>query len=73
MAAELFETHELVRNEREIRKIEVSEEATALSPWSTLTPCGAIEGNERWKGRVCKVYSKVGSEDHHAHGVLEYR
>ena len=31
---ELFETHELVRNERETRKIEVSR-ATGRSPWWT--------------------------------------
>jgi ketosteroid isomerase-like protein len=74
---ELFDTHELVRNEREIRKIEVSEEgdgAFAVVDIDTLwlDP----EGNDRrWKGRVCKVYSKVGGEwkiTMHT-GMLEYR
>jgi ketosteroid isomerase-like protein len=74
---ELFDTHELVRNEREIRKIEVSEEgdgAFAMVDIDTLWR--DPEGNEgRWKGRVCKVYSKVGGEwkiTMHT-GMLEYR
>jgi hypothetical protein len=74
---ELFDTHELVRNEREIRKIEVSEEgdgAFAMVDIDTLWR--DPEGNDRrWKGRVCKVYSKVGGEwkiTMHT-GMLEYR
>jgi Domain of unknown function (DUF4440) len=61
---ELFDTHELVRNEREIRKIEVSEEGDgAFAVVDIDTLWRDPEGNDsRWKGRVCKVYSKVGGE-----------
>ena len=73
---ELFDTHELVRNEREIRKIEVSEEGDgAFAVVDIDTVWRDADGNEsRWKGRVCKVYSKVGGEwkmTMHT-GVLEY-
>jgi hypothetical protein len=73
---ELFDTHELVRNEREIRKIEVSEEGDgAFAVVDIDTVWRDQSGNEsRWKGRVCKVYSKVGGEwkmTMHT-GVLEY-
>jgi hypothetical protein len=73
---ELFDTHELVRNEREIRKIEVSEEGDgAFAVVDIDTVWRDLRGNEsRWKGRVCKVYSKVGGEwkmTMHT-GVLEY-
>jgi ketosteroid isomerase-like protein len=74
---ELFDTHELVRNEREIRKIEVSEEgdgAFAMVDIDTLW-CDPEGNDRRWKGRVCKVYSKVGGEwkiTMHT-GMLEYR
>jgi hypothetical protein len=74
---ELFDTHELVRNEREIRKIEVSEEGDgAFAVVDIDTVWRDQSGNEsRWKGRVCKVYSKVGGEwkmTMHT-GVLEYQ
>jgi hypothetical protein len=73
---ELFDTHELVRNEREIRKIEVSEEGDgAFAVVDIDTVWRDPEGSEnRWKGRVCKVYSKVGDAwkmTMHT-GVLEY-
>jgi ketosteroid isomerase-like protein len=73
---ELFDTHELVRNNRETRKIEVSEEgdaALAIVDIDTLWRSAA--GDEsHWKGRVCKVYSRVDDEwkmTMHT-GVLEY-
>jgi Domain of unknown function (DUF4440) len=74
---ELFDTHELVRNEREIRNIEVSEEGDgAFAVVDIDTVWRDPSGNDsRWKGRVCKVYSKVGGEwkmTMHT-GVLEYR
>ena len=74
---ELFDTHELVRNEREIQKIEVSREGDgAFAVVDVDTVWRDPDGNEsRWKGRVCKVYSKVGGEwkmTMHT-GVLEYR
>ena len=73
---ELFDTHELVRNEREIQKIEVSREGDgALAVVDIDTLWRDRDGNEdHWKGRVCKVYSKVGDEwkmTMHT-GVLEY-
>jgi ketosteroid isomerase-like protein len=61
---DLFDTHELVHNKREIKKILVSEEndgAFAVVDIDTLWI--DKENNEnRWKGRVCKVYSKIGTE-----------
>ena len=73
---ELFDTHELVRNERGIKKIEVSREVDgAFAVVDMDTVWRGPDGNEsRWKGRVCKVYSKVGGEwkmTMHT-GVLEY-
>jgi ketosteroid isomerase-like protein len=74
--SEPFDTHELIRNERKTRKIEVSREADGAF---AVVDIDAVwrdpDGNEsRWKGRVCKVYSKVGGEwkmTMHT-GVLEY-
>lgn len=72
----LFDTHQLARNQREIRRIEVSAEqdgAFAVVDIDTLwiDP----DGNENhWQGRVCKVYAKVGDEwkmTMHT-GVLDY-
>jgi len=61
---ELFDTHRLARNDRTIKKIEISNEgdgAFAVVDIDTLWIDGA--GNEKnWKGRVCKVYSKIGAE-----------
>ncbi|MFX0001047.1 MAG: nuclear transport factor 2 family protein [Candidatus Hodarchaeota archaeon] len=60
----LFNTHKLDHNERKIRKIEISKErdgAFAVVDIDTLWI--DKEGNKNhWKGRVCKVYSKVGDE-----------
>jgi ketosteroid isomerase-like protein len=61
---ELFDTHSLIRNDRETKKIEVSQEgdgAFAVVDIDTLwrSPLGE---EMRWRGRVCKVYSKVGGE-----------
>ena len=72
----LFDTHELVHNRREIKKIEVSHEADgAFAVVDIDTLWRDANGEEsRWKGRVCKVYSKVGGEwkmTMHT-GVLEY-
>ena len=72
----LFNTHELDHNDRKIRKIEISEEgdgAFAVVDIDTLWV--DKEGNKNhWKGRVCKVYSKVGNEWKMIMqtGVLEY-
>jgi ketosteroid isomerase-like protein len=73
---ELLDTHELLRNEREIKNIEVSNEGDgAFAVVDIDTLLGDAEGNEgHWKGRACKVYSKVGNQwkmTIHT-GVLEY-
>ena len=61
---ELFDTHELVRNIRKTKKVEVSEqEDGAFAVVDIDTLWRDLRGEEmRWKGRVCKVYSKVGQE-----------
>ncbi len=60
---ELFATHRLAHNRREIKKIEVSAEgdgAFAVVDIDTLWV--AADGTpNHWRGRVCKVYSKVAS------------
>jgi ketosteroid isomerase-like protein len=61
---ELFDTHSLARNQRVIRKIEISKEgdgAFAVVDIDTLWI--DRDGKENhWKGRTCKVYSKTGAE-----------
>ena len=60
----LFDTHRLARNDRKIKKIEVSNEgdgAFAVVDIDTLWIDEAGRENH-WQGRVCKVYSKVGNE-----------
>jgi ketosteroid isomerase-like protein len=61
---DLFDTHKLIRNERRIRKIEVSEEGDgAFAVVDIDTLWRDEEGNEdHWKGRVCKVYTFVDNE-----------
>jgi ketosteroid isomerase-like protein len=60
---QLFDTHQLVHNRRAIRRIVVSEEhdgAFAVVDVDTLWR--RHDGLENhWKGRACKVYTKVGS------------
>ena len=72
----LFDNFELIHNKREIKKIVISNEndgAFAVVDIDTLWI--DKKGNQNhWKGRVCKVYSKVGREwkmTMHT-GVLEY-
>ena len=61
---ELFNTHRLIHNRREIKKIVTSTEGDgAFAVVDIDTLWRAPDGLEsHWKGRVCKVYSKVGSE-----------
>lgn len=72
----LFDTHTLVHNHREIKKIEVSNEgdgAFAVVDIDTLWIDREGRRNH-WKGRVCKVYSRVRDEwkmTMHT-GVLDY-
>ena len=72
----LFDENELVHNNRKIVKIEVSDEgdgAFAVVDIDTLWR-DKDEVENHWKGRVCKVYSKVDDKwlmTMHT-GVLEY-
>jgi ketosteroid isomerase-like protein len=73
---ELFDTHTLVYNRRVIRRIEVSHEgdgAFAVVDVDTLWR-DAQGGEQRWKGRTCKAYAKVGGawKMTMQTGVLEY-
>jgi ketosteroid isomerase-like protein len=73
---DLFGSHTLEHNIRKIKKIVISEEkdgAFAVVDIDTLW-IGKNNIKNHWKGRVCKVYSKIGSEwkmTMHT-GVLEY-
>jgi ketosteroid isomerase-like protein len=60
----LFDTHTLARNTRQIKKIEISREgdgAFAVVDIDTLW-IDASGHENLWRGRVCKVYTKIGSE-----------
>lgn len=73
---ELFDNHRLDHNIRTIRKIAISAEkdgAFAVVDIDTLW-INKDNSKNHWKGRVCKVYSKIGNEwkmTMHT-GVLEY-
>lgn len=60
----LFDTHRLAHNQREIKKIVLSkEEDGAFAVVDIDTLWIDTHGNENhWKGRVCKVYSKINDE-----------
>jgi ketosteroid isomerase-like protein len=61
---ELFDTHRLAHNHRELKKIVISQErdgAFAVVDIDTLWISHNGQHNH-WKGRTCKVYSKVGSD-----------
>jgi ketosteroid isomerase-like protein len=60
----LFDTHALIHNRREIKKIVVTEEGDgAFAVVDVDTLWRDAEGNDsHWKGRACKVYTKVGRE-----------
>jgi ketosteroid isomerase-like protein len=74
---QLFDTHELVHNRREIRKVVVTEQQDgAFAVVDVDTLWRDREGSDfHWKGRACKVYSKVNNEwkmTMHT-GLLEYQ
>ena len=59
----LFDTHDLVHNRRETRRIAVSEQgdgAFAVVDVDTLWCHRTTKQLSHWKGRACKVYTKVG-------------
>ncbi len=74
----LFDTHRLVHNRREIKKILLSKEkdgALAVVDIDTLWINKENGSRNQWKGRVCKVYCKVKNEwkmTMHT-GVLDYK
>jgi ketosteroid isomerase-like protein len=73
---ELFDTHALMHNHRQIKKVEVSEQADgAFAVVDVDTLWRDRDGKDfHWKGRACKVYSRVGTEwkmTMHT-GLLEY-
>ncbi len=73
---DLFDNYELEHNIREIKKIVVSEDKDGAFVVVDIDTLWTNKNNDRshWKGRVCKVYSKVGDEwkmTMHT-GVLEY-
>jgi hypothetical protein len=73
---ELFDTHKLVHNHREIKKVVVSEQGDgAFAVVDIDTLWRDKNGNDdHWKGRVCKVYTKneTGWKLIMHTGVLEY-
>ena len=74
---ELFNNNELIKNERTIKKIEMSEEkdgAYAVVDIETIWRNKETGNLVSWKGRVCKVYSKCkdGWKITMHTGVLDY-
>lgn len=73
---ELFDSHQLVHNERRTVRIEVSKEGDgAFAVVDVDTLWHDHDGNDfHWHGRACKVYTKVGDAwKLIAHtGLLEY-
>ena len=61
---DLFDSHRLVHNRREIRHIMISKQGDgAFAVVDVDTLWRDRQGkNFHWKGRACKVYSKVGQE-----------
>lgn len=61
---QLFDTHRLVHNRREIARIVISPQgdgAFAVVDVDTLWEDGQGRASH-WKGRACKVYTKLGNE-----------
>ncbi len=74
---ELFDSHDLVHNRRQIARIVVTPECDGgFAVVDVDTLWRRADGEEQhWKGRACKVYSRVGDEwkmTMHT-GLLEYR
>lgn len=59
---DLFDGHDLVRNIRDTMKIEISKEqdaAFAVVDIDTLWRHRETKKEIRWKGRVCKIYTRM--------------
>lgn len=61
----LFDTHKLVHNKREIKKIEISKEGDGAFAVVDIDSLWIdSEGNKNhWKGRVCKVYTRMSNNE----------
>jgi ketosteroid isomerase-like protein len=60
---DLFDSHTLVHNRREIKKIVISaEQDGAFAVVDIDTLWRNTRGESHWKGRVCKVYTKMGDQ-----------
>jgi ketosteroid isomerase-like protein len=73
---ELFDSHTLVHNRRETKRIEISDQGDgAFAVVDVDTLWRDHDGKDfHWKGRACKVYSRVGPDwkmTMHT-GLLEY-
>jgi ketosteroid isomerase-like protein len=72
----LFDNHELVHNERETRKIQISEEGDgAFAVVDIDTRWRDRDGNDQcWQGRTCKIYTRMpdGWKMIAQTGVLDY-
>lgn len=73
----LFSEYELVRNQRQTVRVQVSEEqdgAFAVVDVDTLWRHKKTGTEQHWKGRACKVYTKVNNRWFFIHqtGLLEY-
>lgn len=63
---DLFDTNELVHNKRKTVKIEISREedaAFAVVDIDTLWRNSSTGEESHWKGRVCKIYTKMPSAE----------
>jgi ketosteroid isomerase-like protein len=73
---ELFDTHALVHNRRQIRRIEISAEGDGAFAVVDVDTLWRNRNGEdfHWKGRACKVYSKTsdGWKMTMHTGLLEY-
>ena len=73
---DLFEHYKLMHNHREIKKIEISSDKDGAFAVVDIDTLWMDKDNHKihWKGRVCKVYTKIGTDwkmTMHT-GVLEY-
>jgi ketosteroid isomerase-like protein len=63
---ELFDTHQLIHNRRAIRRIAVAEEGDggfAVVDVDTLWERRADRVPQHWRGRACKLYTRLGNGD----------
>jgi ketosteroid isomerase-like protein len=61
---QLFDTHDLIHNKRVIRKIVVSKEGDGAFAVVDVDTLWVDKNGQKshWKGRACKVYTKMGKD-----------